>query len=100
MPMSPRGSSGQKLGSCPRFRGGERLGGDVAGVGLDDVARVGTGADRFPPAGRSASPLLPSALEGGEGASWCGTVSAGEVRVDATGGRGLRMTARARRPWP
>ena len=88
-----RGSSGQKLGSWPRSRGGGRPGGDVAGAGLDDVSRVGTGTERFPSAGRSTSPSPWSgALEGGEGASWRRMVSAGRARAGSEGGRGLGMT--------
>ena len=71
----PPALSGQKLGSCPRSRNGGRLGGDVAGGDLDDVSRAGTGTGRFPSAGRPTSPSPPSTLEGGGGASWCGTVS-------------------------
>ena len=86
----PPASSGQKLGSYPRSRrGGRRPGGGVAGAGLDDVSRVGTGAGRFSSAGRSTSPSLRGTLEGGEGASWRRTVSAGGVRAGANGGRGL-----------
>ena len=88
----PPASSGQKLGSCPRSRRGRRPGGDVAGAGLDDVSRVGTGAGRFSSAGRSASPSLRGTLEGGEGASWRRTVSACGVRAGANGGRGLGTT--------
>ena len=78
----------QKLGSCPRSRCGGRAGGDVAGAGSDDVSRVGTRTGHFPSAGRS-TPFRSGALEGGEGASWRRMVSAGGVRADSEGGRGL-----------
>ena len=55
-----RGLSGQKLGSCPRSRGGGRPGGDVAGVNLDDVCRVGTSNQAEPSPQKSASRVAAS----------------------------------------
>ena len=101
-PSAPRIGTGASPGKTRRSRSEARFMSPIPRRGAPGRRRCGRrlgrrvpGRDRSwprPSAGRSTSPSLRSALEGGEDSSWCGTVSTGGVRAGAEGGRGLGMT--------